>query len=874
MAQGPNPKNDLYKFNEAELRSKLQNPYYQDSRDDFWRQWNKYDNRQALTAENTKLDPAALYSGAKIGNMAMQGQTNIDTSQQQAGRNAQLGLLNQLQAASMGKGPSVADETFRQSSDRLNRQAQSLAGGLGLDGGLAARQLANQQATTGQGLAAQRSLGRIQEQLGAREQLGSAAGNMRAQDLGLATSQAGLDAQREAANANALNARTMRQADLFQQAGLSNQEAINANRALQAQMNQQTALANLQSALANRDANDKYGLEYRYGANTLDQQQIANFGQLAQFLRNIGLDNAQIQAGINQQESAGLAGILGGIMNLFGSILGGATKLSDKRQKRDISSGVPSFQDYIKSQMQSIGVPQLVLPTAPVNTPQLPSPTISQVQPVQPPIVFDPQAAAQTAAAIGGIGTDSAQLPVETKNPDDEKTKAEEERKDNERKAGISAAITGAGQGLGDMFKGIIQMGSNALDPAYLPRQQAVDFRVPVLSDERMKTDITPGGQATQNFMARINSFGQQPSGNTRRSTDLGGFTAGYNRAKTDFGNQAAPETPSLGAPQQSNEIAGLQKQIQELKSMLTQQQPQTNGNAGGDAGTITNGATPQPRFNPNSVARAPAFNMDNNLYAQSAAGPNYNFSPGEYTQPPPPSGIVGTLDDPRYQKLKAFRDSYVQDFGKRLPPGYSWLFTDPQRKLTENDITRLEAWINSPESNAERNVVGWPAVYDDTGKKLGYYSEQLGRVYWDPKSGNPPPLDYFPKGTQLIYQTGGIPGQAGGFAVILPQGVIPGRLQLSDERQKTNIKGAREMIDNLKAYTYDYKDPTMPGAAPGRQLGVMAQDLEKSEVGKQAVMEGPDGVKMVQPLKTILPMLAVQADMNERLKKLENKKG
>ena len=49
---------------------------------------------------------------------------------------------------------------------------------------------------------------------------------------------------------------------------------------------------------------------------------------------------------------------------------------------------------------------------------------------------------------------------------------------------------------------------------------------------------------------------------------------------------------------------------------------------------------------------------------------------------------------------------------------------------------------------------------------------------------------------------------------------------------------------------TWDYKDPDQPGAGYGRQFGVMAQDLEKSEIGKTAVKETPDGKKMVDYAK------------------------
>jgi len=71
-----------------------------------------------------------------------------------------------------------------------------------------------------------------------------------------------------------------------------------------------------------------------------------------------------------------------------------------------------------------------------------------------------------------------------------------------------------------------------------------------------------------------------------------------------------------------------------------------------------------------------------------------------------------------------------------------------------------------------------------------------------------------------------------------------------SDERVKTDIAEADaaslDLLDKAPGYTYRYKNPDVPGAAPGRFLGPMAQDLEKSELGASLVATGPDGLKRV----------------------------
>lgn len=110
-----------------------------------------------------------------------------------------------------------------------------------------------------------------------------------------------------------------------------------------------------------------------------------------------------------------------------------------------------------------------------------------------------------------------------------------------------------------------------------------------------------------------------------------------------------------------------------------------------------------------------------------------------------------------------------------------------------------------------------------------------------------------------------------------------------SDIRCKENIKPGEEkveeMLDNLEPYEYDYKNPEIDGEGP--QLGVMAQDLEKSELGQDFVvdMEEEDGEDYGnEPKKGIdyeamaPTIVAAQSKLNkenknlkQRLERLEN---
>lgn len=90
----------------------------------------------------------------------------------------------------------------------------------------------------------------------------------------------------------------------------------------------------------------------------------------------------------------------------------------------------------------------------------------------------------------------------------------------------------------------------------------------------------------------------------------------------------------------------------------------------------------------------------------------------------------------------------------------------------------------------------------------------------------------------------------------------------LSDENEKVktgNGGDVQAMLDQLTPYAFRYKNPNAPGAMPGKRLGVMAQELEDSPLGKQFVRETPQG-KMVDYGSMAGTQLAASAMLNERL--------
>ena len=102
---------------------------------------------------------------------------------------------------------------------------------------------------------------------------------------------------------------------------------------------------------------------------------------------------------------------------------------------------------------------------------------------------------------------------------------------------------------------------------------------------------------------------------------------------------------------------------------------------------------------------------------------------------------------------------------------------------------------------------------------------------------------------------------------------VAPIVAAFSDKNLKKNIKKAKDkdlmnpkeidgFLNDLYAYQYNYKDSNH-GA--GKQVGVMAQDLEKTQLGKQMVEDTPEG-KQINAAKGLGLAMASQARLNQRL--------
>lgn len=102
-----------------------------------------------------------------------------------------------------------------------------------------------------------------------------------------------------------------------------------------------------------------------------------------------------------------------------------------------------------------------------------------------------------------------------------------------------------------------------------------------------------------------------------------------------------------------------------------------------------------------------------------------------------------------------------------------------------------------------------------------------------------------------------------------------------SDERSKSRPRQLSpededELLEKLDGYLFEYKPEAQElyGVPPGPRVGVMAQDLERADMGKPIVKENEDGIKMLDRDQVQGATLALLGRLNERMERLEERRG
>lgn len=146
--------------------------------------------------------------------------------------------------------------------------------------------------------------------------------------------------------------------------------------------------------------------------------------------------------------------------------------------------------------------------------------------------------------------------------------------------------------------------------------------------------------------------------------------------------------------------------------------------------------------------------------------------------------------------------------------------------------------------------------------KRLSTTLDDMGKVSKEPGASG----QALGKGAGALIAKG-MSGGGGSGGMQALAGMIGG----SDEKIKKSAGGGdgniRDFVEALSAHRFKYKEPEKFGE--GEHLGIMAQDLEKTPIGKSMVLDTPEG-KMVDYSKAGGAMLAMSSMMNDRLSDLE----
>lgn len=109
--------------------------------------------------------------------------------------------------------------------------------------------------------------------------------------------------------------------------------------------------------------------------------------------------------------------------------------------------------------------------------------------------------------------------------------------------------------------------------------------------------------------------------------------------------------------------------------------------------------------------------------------------------------------------------------------------------------------------------------------------------------------------------------GTAAGAGMGASAGGALGESYLSDKRAKDDVRPEHDanmdaFLDTLEPKSYNYKGDPTP------RHGVLAQDLERSVIGRDMVTTGEDGLKRVSIPDAISGLLAAVAHLNKKTKK------
>lgn len=186
-----------------------------------------------------------------------------------------------------------------------------------------------------------------------------------------------------------------------------------------------------------------------------------------------------------------------------------------------------------------------------------------------------------------------------------------------------------------------------------------------------------------------------------------------------------------------------------------------------------------------------------------------------------------------------------------------------------KSDADQAAASASGKELKKATKALGQGAAMMNRANQANGYTPMVGRTPARSQGGWQSSMDAIR--AQL---GGGGPGRSSGrVSGPIGGGVMP--FSFSDRESKMKAHMLDDMMAKTKPYGFEYNEKgrllqkALGNNPEGRQYGVMAQDLERSPVGRSMVIDTPEG-KVVDTNKAAMASLAANARLNERVEGLE----
>lgn len=248
-------------------------------------------------------------------------------------------------------------------------------------------------------------------------------------------------------------------------------------------------------------------------------------------------------------------------------------------------------------------------------------------------------------------------------------------------------------------------------------------------------------------------------------------------------------------------------------------------------------------------------------------------FYPQQQQQPRPQQSVMQGVNNNNPQSVQNFLQALNQS---NVSGSNAW--QNPQGMQGQGPQAGFQGFQQNSQPNYQPTQ--WQGYNQGQQQQLGSYSNQA-------QEGSPLNKGY--KNNQNA-GVGGIPGQNQAATTQQNPQVVTQQQNLnkatdnsgkiitnnntvatSDVDAKTNIKSAeselQDFLNNLGVYSYEYKDPKN---GEGRRISPMAQEIEKTDLGKIAISTNAEGYKQVDYGKLMGTQLAALSLLNHKYNELE----